>query len=38
VWDDNGTLRYDMTYKKGEKAGTWYMWDEKGNLIMEKSY
>jgi len=31
-------MRYDMTYKKGEKKGTWLMWDEEGKLLMEKAY
>jgi len=38
IWDTDGTLRYEMFYKKGKKSGVWKMWDEKGSLISEKAY
>jgi len=38
VWDENGTLRYDMEYLNGDKKGTWIIYDEKGNLVSKKEY
>ena len=38
VWDDNGTKRAYMEYKKGKRAGTWKTWDENGKLSNEKKY
>lgn len=29
-------LRYEMSYKNGERTGSWFMWDEEGNLVDEK--
>jgi antitoxin component YwqK of YwqJK toxin-antitoxin module len=38
IWDDNGTLRYDMTYKNTERTGIWYIFDESGKLIASEDY
>ena len=38
IWDENGTKRYEMYYKKGNKVGHWKMWNEKGELTMERNY
>jgi len=38
VWDENGTLRYDMTYANGEKSGTWIIFDENGKKTSRKEY
>jgi antitoxin component YwqK of YwqJK toxin-antitoxin module len=38
IWDNNGNLLFDMTYKNGQKSGLWIMWNEKGEKIDEKLY
>jgi antitoxin component YwqK of YwqJK toxin-antitoxin module len=35
IWDDNGTMRFEMHYTNGEKTGLWKMFDENGNLVSE---
>ena len=38
IWDDAGTLRYELNYQKGEKTGQWKMYDETGELVSVKEY
>jgi len=38
VWDEKGTLRYDMTYRMGEKSGTWIIYNDKGLETSRKEY
>ena len=38
IWDDSGTLRYEMEYKKGKKTGTWIVYDESGSQVKQTTF
>jgi antitoxin component YwqK of YwqJK toxin-antitoxin module len=38
IWDDQGVLRYDMTYQNDSKVDIWYMYDEAGELVSQQVY
>ena len=38
VYSDNGSKLFQMEYRDGEKTGTWYQWDEKGEVMKTTTY
>jgi antitoxin component YwqK of YwqJK toxin-antitoxin module len=38
IFDDKGTLLYDMEYSAGQKSGNWKKYDETGKLTSERKY
>ena len=38
VWDNQGNIRAQMSYKNGERSGLWKTWDENGSVINEKRF
>lgn len=38
IFDENGTLRFEMHYNKGKKIGKWIQYNEQGEVTSTKTY